>query len=168
MSDIRDIESKNIYRLAKKLHIPEKYRWSMIRRTGRDNARTPMQWNSGLNAGFSSGTPWLKVNGNYKAINASKQSEDRNSILTFYRKLIALRSDSDILRKGSFKALEIKRHVFAFERELSGRKLMVILNFGSNTQHVRYSGNVVISSCSGREGADFSGIIYPWEEVIVE
>ena len=68
MKQIRDVESHNIYRLAKRLHIPAPLRWRMIKATSRDNARTPMQWDNSPNAGFTDGRPWIDVNGNYRSI----------------------------------------------------------------------------------------------------
>ena len=81
MDQIRDVESLNVYRLATRLHIPKSYRWKMILRSGRDNARTPMQWSAGKNAGFSTGTPWLGINGNHTKINVEAQDKDPNSVL---------------------------------------------------------------------------------------
>jgi oligo-1,6-glucosidase len=165
MDEIRDVESENIYRLAKKLHIPAKYRWSMIKRTGRDNSRTPIQWSSEPNGGFSSSSPWLGVNRNYMYINADKQSADDRSILSFYKRMISFRAGSEILRRGSFRPLHISRSVFAFERTLKGHTLIVMVNFSPKPQRVPYIGNIAISNY---DEPVFSGILKPWEGVIIE
>ena len=74
LDEVMDIESHNIYAMAKKLWIPKPIRWKMIKRTSRDNARTPMQWSAEENAGFTEGKPWLKVNGNYKEVNVAAET----------------------------------------------------------------------------------------------
>lgn len=97
---------------------------------GRDNARTPMQWNKTENAGFTTGKPWLAVNPNYKEINVEDNLEDPNSILNFYKKLIAFRKGNEIIINGTFKDLCPKRKdIFCYEREWNGRKLFVVANF---------------------------------------
>jgi len=164
MQDIRDVESHNIYKIACDLHFPKWFRWSLIKRTSRDNARTPMQWDTGEHGGFTDGSPWINANHNYTRINVADQKNDPNSVLSFYKDLIRLRSASPVLRKGTFKPLKIGRKVFIYEREYLGRKLKVILNFSPRTRKIDMQGNVLISNY--KRGV-LDGKIYPWEGVII-
>lgn len=98
----------------------------------RDNGRTPFQWNSGTNAGFSSGTPWLKVNPNYPSINAATQEKDANSVLNHFRKAVQLRKQNEVLVYGKYKLLDAaNKQVYAYTREWNGRKLLIVLNFSA-------------------------------------
>ncbi len=128
MSEVMDIESHNIYDMATRLHLPRSIRWNMIRRTSRDNARTPMQWDTSANAGFTTGTPWLKVNGNYQAVNAKAESQKQDGILAFWKKMIRLRRDNPILCDGAFVPVHMGKSIFAFERELEGKRLLCVFN----------------------------------------
>jgi len=165
IDQIRDVESHNIYNLAKRLHIPEPLRWKIIKPTSRDNARTPVQWDSSPNAGFTTGRPWIDVNSNYTTINAASQADDPNSILNWYRKLIALRNSDKILVYGNFKALEITRHVFVYRREVEGRSITVLLNFSDKPRKADYSGRLVLSSY---DRSSYSGTLEPYEAVLLE
>lgn len=136
MDQIQDVESHNIYRLAKKLLIPAGIRWRMIRASSRDNARTPVQWNDSPNAGFTTGVPWLGINRNYTHINMASQMKEPGSIRSFYKSMIALRANSDILKHGSFKPLVIKKQLFIYERELDGQSLLIALNFSGRTRKI--------------------------------
>jgi len=165
MEQIQDVESHNIYRMAKRLHFPKGLRWRMIKATSRDNARTPMQWNDGLNAGFTTGKPWLGVNANYKNINMASQMQDPGSIRSYYKKMIALRAGSDVLKWGSFIPLETGNRLFVYQRKLQDQTLIVILNFSNQSVKAPYGGEVVTSSY-GR--ADFGGTLQPYEAVILK
>ena len=165
MDQIQDVESHNIYRLAKRLHIPSGLRWRMIKATSRDNARTPVQWNGGPNAGFTAGRPWLGINHNYTRINMASQMEDPDSIRSFYKAMIALRAGSDILKFGTFVSEAISKHLFIYKRELNGQSLTVLLNFNSRHRRAYCSGDVVLSSY-GRKS--FDGLLQPYEAVILK
>ncbi|MGQ0740510.1 MAG: glycoside hydrolase family 13 protein [Bacteroidota bacterium] len=105
--------------------------------SSRDNGRTPMQWDTMLNAGFGSGKTWLPVNGNYKIINVAAQKEDANSILNYFRRMIKLRKENDALIYGKFTLVDADNpDVFAFTRELGGKKFLVLLNFKSKQAKV--------------------------------
>ncbi|MGI6577986.1 MAG: glycoside hydrolase family 13 protein [Eubacteriales bacterium] len=164
MEEIRDVESHNIYKIAGDLHFPKWLKWKLIKKTSRDNARTPMQWDPSENGGFSEGRPWINANHNYTRINVANQKKDTNSILSFYKDLIQLRAASPVLRKGTFKPVKIGRKVFIYEREYLGKKIKVILNFSPRTRRVDLEGNVLISNY--KRGV-LDGKIYPWEGVIV-
>ena len=99
---------------------------------GRDNARTPMQWTAGENAGFTTGTPWLPVNENHKRINVQAALEDPDSVFYYYQKLIALRKTHDVFRHGSFTLLLPEdEQRFVYRRDTESEHLLVICNFGS-------------------------------------
>ncbi|MBQ9780678.1 MAG: alpha-glucosidase [Clostridia bacterium] len=128
LDEVMDIESHNIYAMAKGLGIPKGIRWKMIKRTSRDNARTPMQWTGNKNADFTNGTPWLKINANSKEVNVKAEMEDPKGVLAFWKQMIALRKSNEILADGSFKVVCERKRVYAFERELDGQKLLSICN----------------------------------------
>ena len=97
---------------------------------GRDNARTPMQWTAGENAGFTTGKPWLPVNPNHRVINAEAAVADPDSVFHHYRKLIELRKEYDVLRDGSFTLLDSRdEKVFAYTRDTRMGHLLVVCNF---------------------------------------
>jgi oligo-1,6-glucosidase len=100
----------------------------------RDNARTPMQWDAGEQAGFTTGTPWLPVNPNYRQINAAAQASDPDSVLSYYRRLIALRHELPVVAHGDFTMLlPDDEQVYAFTRRLDGTELLVLANFSDAT-----------------------------------
>ena len=126
MSDIRII---NIYKDRLLNGISEKEAMKEVWATSRDNARTPMQWTSGKNAGFTLGKPWIKINNNFKDINVEKQEEDKDSILNFYKKLIKIRNNSETLIYGSYDLiLEEDENIFAYTRKLNNEKYIIITN----------------------------------------
>ena len=165
MDQVQDVESRNIYKLATKLRLPKGYRWRMIKTKSRDNARTPMQWDGTPNGGFTTGTPWLGVNGNHTRINMSAQMADPNSVRSYFKKMIALRAESELLKYGEFKFVAADKHLFCFDREYEGRTYRVLLNFSKRPQGVACGGRVVISSC-GRTA--YEGTLQPYEAVIIE
>jgi oligo-1,6-glucosidase len=164
MEQLQDVESHNIDKVAKKLHIPKGYRWRMMQRCSRDNARTPMQWDDSPNAGFTMGKPWLGVNGNYKRINLAAQQDDPDSVRSYYKRMIALRADSDLLKYGTYKLETADKHLFCYRRELDGKICRVLLNFGKFFRRVSACGNVLISNY---ERTAFDGILQPYEAVIL-
>ena len=131
LDEIQDVESHTVWAMAKKLGIPKGMRWKMIRRTSRDNGRTPMQWSADKNAGFTTGTPWLKINGNYKQVNADKEMADENGILAFWKYMICLRKSEPALREGDYYPAYMKGSVYAFERVLDGKRLLTVCNFSA-------------------------------------
>ena len=98
----------------------------------RDNARTPFQWSNTTNAGFTTGTPWIKVNPNYTTINEAAEEKDPNSILNYFRKVVQLRKDNLVLVYGKYTLLDKDNpKVYAYTREGEGEKLLVLLNFST-------------------------------------
>lgn len=134
VNEYDDISTLSEYRLALDAGLTEEEALEVCYQNSRDNARTPMQWDDTENAGFTSGTPWLKVNPNYKTINVKEQKQHSDSVLNYYRKLIALRkSDScrEIFTYGAFIPLfEEEPRIFAYERRLGDQAIKVIANFG--------------------------------------
>lgn len=130
IDEYNDIESLNMY----KDRISKGYTHDEIMESiyvkGRDNARTPMQWNDSENAGFTTGTPWLAINKNYNEINAKQCLEDENSIFHHYRKLINIRKNNDTIIYGDYTLLcPEDKNIFAYTRELNGDKILVVCNF---------------------------------------
>ncbi|MBN1776191.1 MAG: DUF3459 domain-containing protein, partial [Clostridiales bacterium] len=150
--------------LATRLHIPKSYRWKMILRSGRDNARTPMQWSAGKNAGFTAGTPWIDINGNHTKINVEAQEKDPDSVLSFYRKMIRFRNHSPLLKSGGFRSVEISRKLFVFERFNNKEKITIVINFSGNPGRYNTSGKLLLSSY---ERSDYDGTLGPYEAVLV-
>ncbi|GGM38792.1 alpha-glucosidase [Paraliobacillus quinghaiensis] len=155
VEEYNDIEIKNMYR-EKVIEGKEDHQKVMeaIYEKGRDNARTPVQWDDSENAGFTSGKPWLNVNPNYKVINAKNALENKDSIFYYYQKLIQLRKEYDIIVYGTYDLImEDDDKIYAYTRTLGEEKLLVICNFSSETadfvlpEHINYqSANLLISN----------------------
>lgn len=131
LEDYRDVESLNAFEELTKVckEAPETV-LGYLKRVGRDNARTPMQWDDSVNAGFTAGTPWIKVNPNYKEINARQQLGDPDSVFQYYKKLIQLRHTMDVVVYGVYELLEPEdESLFVYTRTLGNEKLTVICNF---------------------------------------
>ena len=131
LEDYRDIETINAYHeLTENGLITEEEMMECIKNIGRDNARTPMQWDKTANAGFTTGTPWLKVNPNYLLINAEDERKDPNSVFHYYKKLIALRKEYEIIVNGRFESLmDDSEEIYAYERILGDERMIVACNF---------------------------------------
>lgn len=135
ISQYADVESLNLYKEKTAAGCSHEQVMDMIYARGRDNARTPMQWTSGPQAGFTTGTPWLPVNENYKTVNAEAALADPDSTFHYYRKLIALRKEYDIFRDGWFKLLDAENEkVFAYTRDMKGKHMLVVCNFTAEPQ----------------------------------
>jgi trehalose-6-phosphate hydrolase len=130
IEDYRDVESINAYHLLRAQGKDEKDVMAALKQKSRDNARTPMQWNSEENAGFTSGTPWIRPAPNYKEINVEQALKDRDSIFYHYQKLIRLRKQYDVIAYGDYEwILEDHPHIYAYLRHYRQEKLLVINNF---------------------------------------
>lgn len=134
IEDYRDIETLNMYKERLEKGYGKEEVMTSIYAKSRDNARTPMQWNDGENAGFTEGKPWMKVNTNYKEINAESQVKDEDSVFSCYRKLIRLRKEYPVFVDGCFELLlEKDENVFAYTRTNQDSQLLVICNFYDQT-----------------------------------
>lgn len=130
ISHYRDIETLNMYKERMEKGYPESEIMKSIYAKGRDNARTPMQWDEEKNAGFTAGTPWIEVNPNYTEINVKKEMEDPDSVYHYYQKLIRLRKKQDVFVNGDFQLLlENDPAVFAYERNADGKTMRMLANF---------------------------------------
>ncbi|ALS17158.1 MULTISPECIES: alpha-glucosidase [Clostridium] len=131
LSDYKDIEILNAYEdlVVKKGRSHEEMMQGIYDR-GRDNARTPMQWNDSENGGFTLGTPWIKVNPNYKSINVEEEINNEDSILNYYKKLIKIRKDNEIVVYGKYDLLlEESEEIYSYMRTLNNERLLVICSF---------------------------------------
>ncbi|HOQ24966.1 MAG TPA: alpha-glucosidase [Bacillota bacterium] len=129
LDDYRDLAGKKIYRAALAKGYDSKQAWEEFCRLSRDNARTPMQWTAGKNAGFTQGTPWIGVNPNHVTINVEEQAKDPDSVFNYYKKLIALRKTYSALARGSFRLYgEEHPQIFAYIREDEHDAFLVLLN----------------------------------------
>ena len=131
LSMYKDVASHNNYRVASKL-FGRKKALELLKVSSRENARTPVQWSAAENAGFTTGTPWFSVNPNYTRVNVAAQEEDPDSLLNFYRALLAYRKQEPLVLWGEYKEhFPRSRDFYVYERSYQGRKLLVICRFGA-------------------------------------
>ena len=158
MVDYVDVESINAYQMLLDQGKSPEQAFKIIQAKSRDNSRTPMQWDASENAGFSTGTPWLKAGKSYKDINV--ENEIDGPIFKFYKELIRLRKEMPIISEGSYQpALEDSQQVYAFERHLDGQKLLVLNNFYGSEAEVEIPaeyqlGRVLLSNYDDAELAE--------------
>ncbi|RZK32016.1 MAG: alpha-glucosidase, partial [Hymenobacter sp.] len=137
IKDYRDVAAINEYAFEKNsggdtVALLKKFQFGQ-----RDNGRTPFQWNASANAGFTTGKPWLAVNPNYTTINEAIEDKDPQSILNYFRKMTALRNSTPALVYGKYTLLDANNpSIYAYTRELNGKKLLVLLNFKNETAAV--------------------------------
>ena len=141
LEEYDDLGTLENYRYMQECGISETEAREACARESRDNARTPMQWTDGPNAGFTTGTPWLKVNPNYLSINVKKQEAEYGSVLNYYKRLIAFRKSEEyreVLTYGSFIPMyEDQEKIFAFKRVLGEQELTVICNFSGSDRFLK-------------------------------
>lgn len=154
IDDYQDIETLNMYRecVDEKGIDPCKV-MPIIHARSRDNARTPMQWDDSEHAGFTSGTPWLKVNPNYPAINVKQSLRDSHSVLHYYQKLIQLRKENPVIVYGRYELiLDAHEQIYAYTRTLDKERLLVMLNFSADTPvfalptHIKFTDKALLIS----------------------
>ena len=143
IDEVDDISTLDEYKVALDAGLAPDAALKAVARRSRDNARTPMQWSDGKNAGFTTGTPWLRVNPNYTAINVEKEAQDPDSVLNFYKKLIALRKDPEYKETVVYGALEPfmeERHnLMAYYRKWD-KTLLVVGNYQWDEQEIELPG----------------------------
>lgn len=175
LEEFRDIESINAYyELTEKGVVTPEEMFDYISYKGRDNARTPMQWDDSPQAGFTAGTPWIPVNPNYREINAREQMERADSVFHYYKKLIRLRKEHEIIVYGDYELLlPDSEELYAYLRGYQGEKLLTICNF--TEKEITYqlpeelfglAGEVLISNY-GRELLDKEILLMPYEAIAV-
>ncbi len=161
-----------MYYERKQMGYKEEDIMNSISTKARDNARTPMQWNDGYEAGFTEGTPWYRVNPNYMEINAKKALEDKDSIFYYYKELIYLRKKEPILIYGNFKLLYPEdKSVFAYIREWDYKKWLIVCNFYGNPTDFMYpaKGQVILSNYKQEPVILLENIsLRPYEAIICE
>ena len=171
VDDFRDLESINAYReLVESGLFTKEDMFPKIAHKSRDNARTPMQWDASENAGFTTGTPWIAINPNYKKINVADQLKREDSVFHYYKKLIRLRKENEIIVYGKYELLLPEDdNIFAYTRSLDGKKLLTVCNFSKTEQKFDFSGyekaKVLISNYE-RDIRENS-ILKPYEAVVV-
>jgi oligo-1,6-glucosidase len=163
ITEFRDVESLNHYRQAvEQQGIDPRLVMNSLQAIGRDNARTPMQWDDTPNAGFTTGSPWLAVNPNYPRINAAAEVADPESVYAYYRRLIALRHDDPVVREGEFELLlPADPSIYAFTRTGEGVRLLVVGNLGREPVRVPFDldGEHVLANYREPQG----NVLRPWE-----
>src|SRR5215216_2050631 len=135
IDDYRDVATRNMYREAvENKGVDPLEALKVVHAKSRDNARTPMQWDPSKQAGFTTGTPWIKVNPNYEEINVAEARANPESVFHYYKKLIRLRKENPVIVYGSYDLLLAShKEIYAFTRTLEEDRLLVILNFSANT-----------------------------------
>lgn len=162
IDEFDDISTKDQYQIARKAGLSDREAMEACNRMSRDNARTPMQWTSEENAGFTKGTAWLKINPDYKEINVEDQENNPDSVLNYYRKLIALRKSDEfknVFTYGEFiPEYEEMDHIQAFYRKDAAKCILVAANFGTDAASIELKGNVkrVLMSNQKDETVDYT------------
>ena len=171
VDDFRDLESINAYReLVESGLYTDEDMFPKIAHKSRDNARTPMQWDASENAGFTTGTPWIAVNPNYKKINVADQLKREDSVFHYYQKLIRLRKENEIIVYGNYELLLPEdENIFAYVRTLDNQKLLVVCNFSKSEQKFDFSGyeNAKILISNYNRDAREDGILKPYEATVL-
>ncbi|WP_426622891.1 alpha-glucosidase [Leifsonia sp. McL0607] len=177
IADFRDIETLNHYAEAVNIQGQDAaVVMAALRRTSRDNARTPMQWSNAPAAGFTTGTPWISANPDYPRVNAAAEIADPDSVFAHYRGLIDLRHRSPVVADGDFTpVLEDHPQVFGYRRALGGQQLLVLVNLTG--QVARYdtaelgdwrAAAFVLGNLEGSSGRGVSGVLEPWEALVLQ
>lgn len=144
---------------------------AFLKFSGRDNSRTPFQWDASANAGFTTGTPWIKVNTNYTTINVAAEEKDANSCLNYFRKLIQLRKNNPVLVYGTYTLLDKNNPaVYAYTRELDGKKFLILLNFTSKVATVNTGIDISKAKLliNNYSAASANGLLKPYEAAVYE
>ncbi|MDQ2694888.1 MAG: alpha-amylase family glycosyl hydrolase, partial [Pseudomonadota bacterium] len=152
IDDYRDIETLNVYReFVEEKGLDPQIIMQGIHAKSRDNARTPVQWDDSMNAGFTTATPWIKVNPNYREVNARQAMADPDSVFRYYQKLIRLRKENPVIVNGRYDLiLESHEQIYAFTRTFRDDRLLVILNFSKDTPvfalptHIKFTGQELL------------------------
>ncbi len=176
IEEYKDIETLNMYKeKVKENNEDEAKVMESIYVKGRDNARTPVQWNASEHAGFTTGTPWIAVNPNYKEVNVEQAVADPHSIFHYYKKLIKLRKENEVIVYGAYDVLlDDHEQIYAYTRTLRKEKLLVILNFSDHRPEFKLPEDmicrdveVLISNYEQPEEPDVTSIkLRPYEAVV--
>ena len=174
LDNFRDLESINAFHeLTEQGKMTEEDMMAAIGYKGRDNARTPMQWDDSAYAGFSTANPWIMVNPNYTKINAKDQINREDSVFKYYQKLIKLRHESELIVYGTYDLiLDDDKDIYAYIRTLGDEKLIVYCNFSENTREVEIpeefvNGKVLISNYSDAK-VNHKITLRPYEAIVIQ
>lgn len=174
LDNFRDLESINAFHeLTEQGKMTEEDMMAAIGYKGRDNARTPMQWDDSAYAGFSTAPPWIMVNPNYTKINAKDQINREDSVFKYYQKLIKLRHESELIVYGTYDLiLDDDKDIYAYIRTLGDEKLIVYCNFSENTREVELpeeftNGKVLISNYSDAK-VNHKITLRPYEAIVIQ
>lgn len=174
LDNFRDLESINAFHeLTEQGKMTEEDMMAAIGYKGRDNARTPMQWDDSAYAGFSTTNPWIMVNPNYTKINAKDQVNREDSVFKYYQKLIKLRHESELIVYGTYDLiLDDDKDIYAYIRTLGDEKLIVYCNFSENTREVELpeefvNKKVLISNYSDAK-ANQKITLRPYEAIVIQ
>ena len=171
VDDFRDLESINAYReLIESGLFTKDDMFPKIAHKSRDNARTPMPWDDSENAGFTTGTPWLALNPNYKKINVADQLRREDSVFHYYQKLIRLRKENEIIVYGKYELLLPEdENIFAYTRTLGNKKLITVCNFSKSEQKFDFTGYENAKVLISNYGVDIrdGGILKPYSAVVM-
>lgn len=167
ISQYRDIESTNAYQIMSENGFTNDAILDILQDKSRDNSRSPVQWDDSENAGFTTGTPWIDVAKNYKQINVKQALADKNSVFYTYQKLIELRHNLDIITYGEVKPLlEEHPQIFAYERKLDDKSILVLANFTDEPVDVPSSidieGSILINN-----GTYHSNVLEPYQAIAI-
>lgn len=175
VKEYNDINTIDQYNLAISAGLSDKEALAVCSKMSRDNARTPVQWSDSDNAGFTTGTPWLKVNSNYKDINVQNQENDPDSVLNYYRKLVATRKSpeyKEVFTYGVFEpAYEDTEYVMAYYRVSDNQRILVAANFGKDAKTIELKfpvKKVVLSNVGRKEINEVSLKLDSCEVIIIE
>lgn len=174
IEDYRDIETINWYHLTKAEGGDVQQFLASHKITGRDNGRTPIQWDDTPNAGFTSGTPWLKVNDNYTEINVAQQEENPDSVLNYFRKMVRLKKENEVLIYGQYQDIAPEHpQIYAFTRTLKQTTWLVVLNFSDQEVSFRLPDDlgiksVVISNYVGHDLIDQILEVKPFQALVFD
>ena len=130
----RDVESLNYYKILMEQGLNSEEALTILDRRSRDNSRTPMQWSAKNNAGFSKVNPWINVADNYKSINVENEKNDKDSILSFYKKLITIRKENTVISAGNISFIDTDENIIAYKRSLGERKILVFCNMSNKDE----------------------------------
>lgn len=130
----RDVESLNYYKILMEQGLNSDEALTILDRRSRDNSRTPMQWSAKNNAGFSKVNPWINVADNYKSINVENEKNDKDSILSFYKKLITIRKENTVISAGNISFIDTDENIIAYKRSLGERKILVFCNMSNKDE----------------------------------
>lgn len=172
ISDYRDIAAKNGYENVKENNGDLEHYMKRLNFLSRDNARTPFQWDTTAHAGFTTGTPWIQVNPNYKQVNVALEEKDPNSCLNYFRRMMTLRDEHPVLVYGDYQLLlPDDEQVYAYTRTLGDQKMLVLLNFSTKNADISLPasmavGNVMINNYPSVNRQNSSISLDPYQAVI--